>query len=75
MITQRTSTSGTSTDNSAAVQEAIYILSEKRPIYHWVCEVCGMLHSGSIPTACDSCGSSHAIVPQQDQRREMSSHH
>ena len=75
MIAQRRITTGTITDNSAAVQQAMHILSEKRPTYHWVCEVCGMLHTGPAPMACDSCGSSHAIVQDQYQRREMSSRH
>jgi rubrerythrin len=75
MITQRKITTGTITDNSAAVQEALHILSEQRPTYRWVCEVCGMLHTGSAPTACDSCGSPDAIVQEQSQRREMSGRH
>ena len=75
MITQRKITAGKITDNSAAVQEAMHILSKKNPVYHWVCEVCGMLQTGTTPIACDSCGSSDAIVQEQNPRREMSSRH
>ena len=74
MITQRTITSDTlSSSHSAAVQEAMHILSEKTLTYRWVCEVCGMLHSGSVPSACDCCGSADALVQDHDTPHEMNS--
>ncbi len=67
MITQRAFT----TDN--AVQEAMHILAETKPAYRWVCESCGMVHTGHLPSACDSCGSAHALVQDHDSPREMNS--
>ena len=74
MIQQRAITSDTITaSHNAAVQEAMHILSERKPAYRWVCEVCGMLHTGSVPGACDSCGSPDSLVQDQDFPREMNS--
>lgn len=72
---------GTSTaaDKSAkaAVQEAMRVLQQfhsmKTIIRRWVCEVCGMLHSGPAPKACDSCGVVGALVAQSDFNMEMGS--
>lgn len=74
MMIQRAITTDTVTSShSAAVQEAMHILSERKPAYRWVCEVCGMLHTGSVPGACDSCGSSNSLVQDQASPREMNS--
>ena len=74
MITQRAITTDTITARrSAAVQEAMHILSERKPAYRWVCEACGMLHTGSMPGACDCCGSSDSLVPDHDTPHEMNS--
>lgn len=74
MIIQRAITTDTITSShNAAVQEAMHILSEKKPAYRWVCEVCGMLHTGSVPVACDCCGSSDSLVQDEASPREMNS--
>ena len=38
---------------------------------HWACEVCGMVHIGSVPDACDSCGVADAFVPRVDVHSEI----
>jgi rubrerythrin len=75
MIAQKTTTTrSVARSNDAAVQEAIALLTRTRvQVRRWVCEVCGMVHTGSAPDACDSCGAS-ALVQQPDLHREMSSH-
>jgi rubrerythrin len=74
MIIQRAITHTTITaSRSAAVQEAMHILAETKPTHRWVCEVCGMLHTGSAPRACDCCGSADALVPDHDTPREINS--
>ncbi len=57
----------------AAVQEAIRILAERPTVQRWVCEVCGMVHTGPAPQACNSCGVATALVQQADTHREMNS--
>lgn len=47
----------------AVVQEAMRLLSPKPTAHCWVCEVCGMPHTGTAPEHCDSCGV--AISPAQ----------
>ena len=73
MIIQRAITTDTNTASHNAVQEAMHILSERKLAYRWVCEVCGMVHTGSVPGACDSCGSSNSLVQDQVFPREMNS--
>ena len=44
--------------DDAAVQAAVSLLT-RRPTtisYRWICESCGMVHSGSAPARCESCG-------------------
>ncbi len=60
----------------AAVREAIRLLAQHKvstTTHRWMCEVCGMLHTGARPACCDSCGSHTAIAPQRDLRFEMGS--
>jgi len=59
--------------NEAAVREAMLLLAAHPPIQQWVCEVCGMIHLGAAPAACDSCGVSSALVQHYDVCREMNS--
>ena len=74
MIAQRTITTTSVVQNSqTAVQEAMRLLVTRTTAQRWVCEVCGMTHTGSAPGACDSCGVATALVPQADTRREMNS--
>ncbi len=39
--------------------------------YRWECEVCGMVHTGLMPAACDSCGKKGSLVHLPDLHREM----
>ena len=76
MIAQRTMTTANSTQNtSPAVQEALRLLAAKTPVYRWVCEECGMIHSGTAPQACDSCGSSRSLARLHEFSMEMGSRH
>jgi rubrerythrin len=75
MIAQRTKITGnTIQNNDAAVSEAMRLLATRPSIQRWVCEVCGMVHTGAAPGACDSCGASSALVQRPDSCREMNSH-
>ena len=39
----------------------------------WVCEVCGSIHLGKLPEACEACGvDSHHLSRQFDMRTEIS---
>ena len=72
MIAQRTTAFVVQNDETA-VQEAMRLLSQKTEVQRWVCEVCGMVHTGAAPGACDSCGVATALVQQADTRLEMNS--
>ena len=77
MIAQKTKTNNAVvTSNEATAQAAVKLLSQNRALmlYRWECEVCGMVHTGSMPAKCDSCGKEGAIVHQPDLHQEMSSH-
>lgn len=39
----------------------------------WDCDVCGMIHMGQPPLACDSCGS-ELLTQQPDIHIEMNNH-
>jgi rubrerythrin len=74
MIAQRTKTNNVvEMSVEATVQTAVELLTQKRPVmlYRWECEVCGMVHTGSLPTACDSCGKEGPLVHQPDMHLEM----
>ena len=74
MIAQRTKTNNVDEMSvEATVQTAVELLTQKRPVmlYRWECEVCGMVHTGSLPTACDSCGKEGPLVHQPDLHLEM----
>lgn len=73
MIAQRTG-AVKSVAKGNVVQEAMNVLAHSRvTVRRWVCEVCGMVHTGAAPHECESCGVS-ALVQQPDLHREMSSH-
>ncbi len=72
MIAQTTITNAHIFHKKAAVHEAMRILSIRTTNQHWVCERCGMLHTAVAPVACDSCGSTTALL-QSDLPREMNS--
>jgi rubrerythrin len=63
------------TGDEATVQAAVELLTQKPtiPIYRWVCEVCGMIHTGTKPVACDSCGSDVSLAPLTNFRSEICS--
>ncbi len=74
MIAQRTKTNNVvETSDDATVQAAVKLLTLNRSgmLYRWECEVCGMVHTGPLPTACDSCGKEGSLVHQPDTRLEM----
>ena len=77
MIAQRTKTNNVVvTSDDATVQAAVKLLAQKQKIstYRWVCEVCGMIHTGAVPASCDSCGANaSAIVHLSDFRSQMNS--
>ena len=56
MIAQRTKTNnGVVSSNDATVQTSIKLFPQNRALmfYRWECEVCGMVHTGPMPAACD----------------------
>ena len=60
--------------NDATVQAAEALL-KKQPLlrsYRWICVTCGMIHAGSPPSSCDSCGGSLERAHPDAIRREMS---
>jgi len=76
MIAQRAKTNNiVVTSDEATVQAAVKLLTPRRPImlHHWECEVCGMVHSGSMPTKCDSCGKEGSLVQRSNVRTEICS--
>jgi rubrerythrin len=73
MIAQHMITENKIQQNEAAVQAAMQLLTQRPTSQHWVCEVCGMLHTGATPDACDSCGVSMALVRHHGINREMNS--
>ncbi len=58
-----------------AIQEAIKVLSQyqakKMIVQRWVCETCGMIHTGEVPNNCESCGASTSLVQLEEWPREM----
>ena len=76
MIAQRKNTSDVvDLSDDATVQAAITFLSRRPTLlsYRWVCETCGMIHSGSAPSSCESCGGAVTLAHQGDICREMGS--
>jgi rubrerythrin len=73
VIAQRTKTNkAVVTTKDAAVQTAVIAFPQQEIIlYRWECEVCGMVHTGPMPTSCDSCGKEGSIVNQPDLHQEM----
>ncbi len=74
MIAQRTkANNAVVTGNDATVQTAVNLFTQNRAImlYRWECEICGMVHTGSMPTRCDSCGKEESLVHQPDLHQEM----
>ncbi len=57
------------------MQEATQIVERyelaRSGVQRWACEVCGMVHSGSVPTSCDSCGVTSAFTRQEETHSEI----
>ncbi len=76
MIAQRKHTNDVvEMSDAAAVQAAVSMLTRRPTLlsYRWVCETCGMIHAGSTPTICESCGGSLTVAHSDDVCREMGS--
>lgn len=73
MIAQRTKANNVvATSDDATVQAAVKLLTRQLVmLYRWECEVCGMVHTGPLPTVCDSCGKEGSLVHQPDMHLEM----
>ena len=60
--------------DDAAVQTAVSLLTRPPAIvsYRWICECCGMVHTGSVPASCESCGGQEVTLAREaDLPREM----
>ena len=80
MTAQRIATNNAVSNKNVAKKEAINVLFLNQSSikattqrWVWVCEICGMTHSGSAPQNCDGCGSGQALTRQQDGHSEMGS--
>ena len=74
MIAQRTfTTTNVAQRSAAAIQEAIRLLSTPTAVQCWACDTCGMLHTGTMPEHCDSCGASISPAQRFEPRRELNS--
>ncbi len=74
MIAQKTKiNNAVVTSNGATVQTAAKLLNQGKAVmvYRWECEVCGMVHTGSMPASCDSCGKEGSLVHQPDMHQEI----
>jgi len=74
VIAQRTKTNNAVVPGKdATVQTAVKAFPQQQAImlYRWECEVCGMVHTGPMPTRCDSCGKEGSLVHQPDLHQEM----
>jgi rubrerythrin len=76
MIAQTARTNnGVVTDDEATVQAAVELLTSKKAptAQRWACEVCGMLHTGSRPTSCESCGATTSFTHEFYSPRTLNS--
>lgn len=60
--------------DDATVRAAVKLLTSNQAaiVQRWACETCGMIHTGSLPTSCASCGAA-SLVHQPDFRRQINS--
>lgn len=63
------------TSDDATVRAAVKLLTSNQSamVHRWACESCGMIHTGPLPTTCDSCGANASLAHQPDFRREINS--
>jgi rubrerythrin len=76
MIAQRSTSYNPMEMSEEGTLHAILALLNQRPrtsLSRWDCDVCGMIHMGTAPKACDSCGSK-ALTQQPDIHIEMNNH-
>jgi rubrerythrin len=76
MIAQRTtSTTPTVMNGEETIQAVMTLFSQQHPAgaLRWDCDVCGMIHTGPLPLACESCGNG-ALSCQSVLHREMNNH-
>jgi rubrerythrin len=54
------------------IQVVLALLQEREPLNtsRWFCDVCGMIHLGATPVACDSCGNEE-LTKQDDTRYQI----
>lgn len=59
--------------DDATVQVAVGLLARRPAIiaYRWICECCGMVHLGSAPARCESCGKQVTLAQESALPREM----
>lgn len=57
------------------MQSVLILLSQRKPVglLRWVCDVCGMIHIGATPLACESCGN-ELLTLRPAIHCEMSNH-
>ena len=76
MIAQRTTSyHPLGMNEEGTIQAVMALLNQRRPAgaSRWDCDVCGMIHMGQLPLACDSCGSA-SLSRQPVIHHEMNNH-
>lgn len=76
MIAQRTTSyNPMGMNKEGTIQAVMALLSQRRPVDapRWDCDVCGMIHMGQMPLACESCGS-ESLSRQSVIHHEMNNH-
>ncbi|HEY3992706.1 MAG TPA: hypothetical protein VGM01_07465 [Ktedonobacteraceae bacterium] len=76
MIAQRNTSYNPIEINEEGTINAVLALLGQRShtrLSRWDCDVCGMIHMGHAPLACDSCGSK-MLTQQPDVHAEMNNH-
>lgn len=76
MIAQRiTSHNPIEINQEGTLKAVLALLNHRQPVSvpRWVCEGCGMIHMGTMPRECDSCGN-ETLIQQADIHCEMNNH-
>ncbi len=76
MLAQRiNSHSSVKINQDSTVQAALAFLRQRQPVSvsRWSCEVCGMIHMGTMPLQCDSCGH-ETLIHQPASPSEINNH-